>query len=75
VGGDTHTRVGALAWFELGGHRFERPQVMFSQERDGAFADPHLTGNLGTAFLQPFRVVFNYPAAAVAFVERAPSGR
>ena len=40
VGGTTEAEVGKLAWFELGGHRFEKVEATFSLLKTGAFAGP-----------------------------------
>lgn len=71
VGGNSDTRAGVLAWFELAGHRFEQPQVQFSLAEHGAFADRYTTGNIGQDFLAPFRMVLDYPNDRLAFVELA----
>jgi hypothetical protein len=71
VGGMAPERVGELEWFELGGHRFQKPRVAFSQAKTGAFADEYAAGNIGTGFLEPFRIVFNYPQKKIALVKRA----
>ena len=70
VGGMSAARAGKLAWFELGGHRFENPVVSFSLAKTGAFRDEHTLGNIGQAFLRPFRVVFWYQGRKIAFVEK-----
>lgn len=69
VGGMAAEKVGELEWFELGGHRFEKPRVAFSQAKTGAFTDEYIAGNVGNAFLSPFRLVFDYPHQRVAFVK------
>lgn len=71
VGGTTEMRDGVLAWFELAGHRFEKPHVQFSLAEHGAFADRYTTGNIGQDFLAPFRMVLDYPNHRLAFVELA----
>jgi aspartyl protease len=72
VGGMNVARRGTLAWFELGGHRFESPTVEFSLAEKGTLADPEATGNLGCAALAPFRIVLDYPHRRVAFVRKVP---
>jgi len=68
VGGMGRSYVGTLAWFELGGCRFEKPQVGFAQVDKGAFLDAYTLGNIGQAFLAPFRLVFDYPNRRIAFL-------
>ena len=69
VGGAGKTFRGTIAWFELGGHRFDNPTVGFSRVESGAFRDPYTLGNLGQEFLAPFRLVFDYPRQRIAFVK------
>src|SRR5262249_22131262 len=70
VGGMVKAKSGQIGWFELAGHRFENPGVIFAEADKGALADEYLDGNLGQQFLQPFRVVFNYPAEQIAFIKK-----
>jgi len=70
VGGSAPSPQGVLEWFELGGHRFEKPKVEFSQAESGAFTNIYLDGNVGQAFLKPFRLVLDYQGDRIAFVER-----
>jgi len=68
VGGTTEARIGTLAWFELGGHRFENVSTVFSLAKVGAFADRYLTGNIGQDLMEPFTVVFDFGGSRVALV-------
>jgi hypothetical protein len=72
VGGMTATRIGTLEWFELGGHRFEKPIAAFSQAKSGAFVDDYLAGNIGQDFMLPFTTVFDFGGSRVAFLPLAP---
>lgn len=65
--------VGSLEWFELHGHRFERPQVIFSEAKSGPLADPMIDGNLGVDFLRPFRIVLDYQRGRLAFERPDPA--
>ncbi|KAA0228709.1 hypothetical protein FCG40_07045 [Fimbriimonadia bacterium ATM] len=71
VGGASKAVSGPMEWFEIAGHRFEKPQVVFSQAKSGAFADEYTVGNIGGEFLHPFRVVFDYTLSRIAFVKKA----
>jgi hypothetical protein len=71
VGGIAAAKTGPIDWFELGGHRFEKPTVSFAQADKGAFANEYADGNLGQAFFNPFRLVFHFSGERVAFVKRA----
>jgi hypothetical protein len=69
--GKQNIGVGEIAWFELGGHRFEHVQALFALDHDGPLADDNTMGNIGVAFLEPFRVVLDYAHMRIAFAERA----
>jgi hypothetical protein len=58
---------GAMAWFELAGHRFNQPKVIFVTSENGPVADPHTAGNIGLDFLQPFKLIFDYANKRIAF--------
>lgn len=58
---------GAMAWFELAGHRFNQPKVIFVTSENGPVADPHTAGNIGLEFLQPFKLIFDYASKRIAF--------
>jgi len=63
--------IGQARWFELAGHRFESPAVMFATGRDRSpFQDRETLGNIGLGFMAPFRMVFDYANRRVAMVER-----
>jgi len=68
VGGMKLARSGKLKWFELGGHRFEKPKVTFSTADEGPLADEYVLGNIGQDFIKPFRLVLAYQANRIAFV-------
>src|SRR5262249_38935182 len=62
--------LGKLGWFELAGHRFESPDVVFALDREGPLGDDYVEGNLGVEFLKPFRIVLDYQQERVALVRR-----
>jgi hypothetical protein len=67
--GITRIAVGKVGWFELAGHRFESPNVIFALDRKGPLGrDVYAAGNMGVNFLKPFRVVLDYQNERVAFV-------
>jgi hypothetical protein len=70
VGGTTLASTGPLAWFAIGGRRFENPTVTFARPAEGSFLDTYTLGNVGQTFLTPFRIVFDYPRRRIAFVPR-----
>lgn len=67
VGGSASSRAGRLAWFELGGRRFEGVEVEFTGVREGAFSDVYTMGNIGAGLLREFRVIFDYGNKRAAF--------
>lgn len=70
VGGMIQAKAGKIKYFEVGGRRIEEPTVTFATSDDSAFGDPYLAGNLGTAFLDRFTVVFDYVNQRIAFVDK-----
>lgn len=66
--GTQEVAYGPLLWFELDGHRFERPVAVFARDHHGPFSDEYTSGNVGVAFLEPFRVVFDYAHERYALV-------
>jgi len=68
--GPVRIALGKIAWFELAGHRFENPVVIFALDHQGPFGDEYVEGNIGVEFLKPFRVVFDYPHERMAFIRR-----
>jgi len=69
--GELEMVFGSLAWFELAGHRFEQPKVIFMVNENGPGADPFSAGNIGLEFLKPFKLIFDYANLRVAMIERA----
>jgi hypothetical protein len=68
--GSSNAATGTIAWFELAGHRFKDPTVVFATEKTGIFGDEYLDGNIGVNFLKPFRVVLDFANERVAFLPR-----
>ncbi len=66
--GSSDTATGTIAWFELAGHRFKNPAVVFATDKTGIFGDEYLDGNIGVDFLKPFRVVLDFANERVAFL-------
>ncbi len=71
VGGMEKAKVGTIEYFELAGHRFDKPRVTFALSKTGPLGDKTLTGNLGQDFIEPFTVVFDYAHERIAFVTKA----
>ncbi len=67
VGGRTPMREGALAWFDLGGVRFNGPNAAFALTEQGAHADPYAMGAVGMGFLKHCQIIFDVPESKIAF--------
>ncbi|HWA82051.1 MAG TPA: retroviral-like aspartic protease family protein [Fimbriimonadaceae bacterium] len=70
VGGMITARSGIVKWFELGGHRFQNPRVLFSTAEQGAFAEHYLGGNIGHDFMKPFKVVLDFSGYRLALIPK-----
>ncbi|MBI3449990.1 MAG: retropepsin-like domain-containing protein [Acidobacteria bacterium] len=70
AGGEMEVRIGTLAYLEIAGRRMEQVQAVFPSPQEGALGDPCIAGLIGNPLLTPFRVVMNYPAGLIAFVEK-----
>lgn len=70
VGGETPIQMGVMDWFEIAGHRFEKPTVTFFQQSFGGVVDYDTLGHIGRRFLMPFRTVLNCPEGKIAFQEK-----
>ncbi len=69
AGGSTESKMATLAYFEIGGHRFEKPTVGLQITKQGVFASPYLAGNVGMGFLAQFRLVLDYPDSRIGFID------
>lgn len=70
VGGTIVTRSGQVKWFELAGHRFVSPTVVFSTGTTGAFSEPYLAGNIGQEFMKPFKIVLDFTGSRIALLSK-----
>ena len=68
--GPNRIALGKIAWFELAGHRFLDPTVLFALDRHGPLGDEYVEGNLGVEMLKPFCIVLDYPHEQMAFLRR-----
>ncbi len=72
LGGTYEVLAAEIAWFELAGHRFEKPRVEIAPAGVGESAleaDAGI-GIIGSGFLKRFTVVLNYPEAKIAFLSK-----
>jgi hypothetical protein len=71
VSGVYEELAGKIAWFELAGHRFEKPTVRFMlSNTPGTWRPEGLAGIIGQGFMRAFIVVFNYPESKIAFLRQ-----
>lgn len=68
--GPNRIALGKIAWFELAGHRFIDPTVIFALDRQGPMGDEYVEGNIGVEFLKPFRLVLDYSRQRMALSRR-----
>jgi hypothetical protein len=69
AGGNSQSFTGPIDWFQMGPHRFIKPDVGFQVTKSGAFATPYLSGNIGMAFIGNFHTIWDYANQRVAFVK------
>ena len=68
AGGTAASHRGPIDWFEIGGKRFDRPDVIFQTTDKGLFSTSFYTGNVGSGFLSHFRLLVDYPDQKIGFV-------
>jgi hypothetical protein len=68
IEGAYDTLAGEIAWFELGGHRFERPTVAFATPDMADIYPARVAGIIGEGFLRSFLVVLDYPSRRIALL-------
>jgi len=69
AGGSAVSHTGTISYFEVGGHRFDKPTVGLQVTKQGVFASPYLAGNVGMGFLGHFKLVFDYQRSRIGFIE------
>jgi hypothetical protein len=69
AGGSAESKTGTISYFEVGGHRFDKPTVGLQVTKQGVFASPYLAGNVGMGFLGHFRLIFDYGHSRMGFAE------
>lgn len=74
AGGQAESLNGHIAYFTVGDHRYEIPEVGFQLATKGAFSTRYLAGNVGMGFLRDFRIVFDYPHGRMALEYRGSKG-
>jgi hypothetical protein len=62
--------VTTLDWLELGGRRILDVPALLWRSKEGALADPHLTGNIGLTVLGRFSFLLDYSRERFALIPR-----
>jgi predicted aspartyl protease len=62
--------VTTLDWLELGGRRIPDVPALLWRSKEGALADPHLTGNIGLTVLGQFSFLLDYSRERFALIPR-----
>ena len=70
AGGQVEGKMAPIAWFEIGGKRFEPLEVILALPGSGALDDPCTEGTLGGAVLGAFTLVFDYARERIAMIPR-----
>jgi Aspartyl protease len=71
LSGESEILAGKIAWFELAGHRFEKPTVRFNlPNTPGTKRLEGLAGIIGQGLMREFIVVFNYPESKIALLRK-----
>ncbi len=61
IGGPIHGEVVRVPRFTLGTSPVDALVARLSLQKSGAYADPTVSGSIGTGILKRFRVAFDYP--------------
>ena len=70
VVGEYENLNGNIHWFEIGGNRVDgNPPVSFEIGEAGWVRNLLADGNIGTAFLVSFKIIFDYPHKRIAFIK------
>ncbi len=67
-GGTYEAPLAEIEWFEVAGHRFEKPKVAIAPPDVHESALEEVDGIIGSGLLQGLTIVFNYPEAKIAFL-------
>ncbi len=69
-GAKSKARIGNLEDFQLAGHSFAQPEVIFVVGEGGSMSDKTLLGTIGVGLLEPFVMVLDVPNDRIALVPR-----
>lgn len=68
--GKEAAKKGKLKYFEIGGHRHEDVEAIFTTSETVTLGNPDVSGMIGGELLKPFQIVFDYQNRRIAFVKR-----
>jgi len=69
-GGGAESTGGVLEWLNIGGHRFEKLNAVFSLADQGALANPYVFGVAGEPVMKPFNIVYDFGHYRIAFLPK-----
>ncbi|HEV2008088.1 MAG TPA: PDZ domain-containing protein, partial [Burkholderiales bacterium] len=75
VGGRVYSSLARAGALTLGDIAVTRSVTYLSQQKQGAFADVYLAGNVGYGVLKQFNITFDYPRQQLFFEKNADYGR
>ena len=75
VGGRVYSSLARAGALTLGEVAVEKPVTYLSQQKQGAFADMYLAGNVGYGVLKQFNITFDYQQQQLFFEKNANYGR
>jgi PDZ domain/Aspartyl protease len=75
VGGRVYSSLARAGALTLGDVAVVKPVTYLSQQKQGAFADVYLAGNVGYGVLKQFNITFDYSRQQLFFEKNADYGR
>jgi hypothetical protein len=75
VGGRAYSSLARAGALTLGDVAVTKPVTYLSQQKQGAFADVYVAGNVGYGVLKQFDITFDYPQQQLFFEKNADYGR
>lgn len=71
VGGASRSQITRARMLKLGGVTVESPVTELSLQKQGAFTDPYVAGNVGAGVLKRFNLTFDYTHQQIIFEKNA----
>jgi Aspartyl protease/PDZ domain len=75
AGGETTGRFGRVSELKFGGFAINSPITLFSEDKEGAFANASLAGNIGARVAMRFRLYFDYDHDRIIFEPNSRFGK